>query len=279
MSPRDKDILETLNTLVLLRRSRKMLPGLTELERNVLLVTLEHLDLADISVPTFINTLKELDEKGYLTAISLYEQAFREKLKQDLSEPNYTYALKELEASGVTELTTQDKILIADNYSKKLPVGFEMDRDGFIDTELPFAGLLNQVRNILTNMPSDLLSVIVLMPFRDIEKLLRQMNGGKTFDEVQDSRYWFDATKGKFHIGNESVSTLYQGKPNIEHYVLTQLFSDIQNNGGKLDYVDVGLGNNSRIKSALKRFQGRHPKLKDLFVIYGSYIETNPGLY
>ena len=73
MNPKEQNIINTLNLLVLLFRVRKQaIPKLTDEQQHTLKVTKEHLATAGIAIPVFINTLKTLDDKGYLRSIYKY---------------------------------------------------------------------------------------------------------------------------------------------------------------------------------------------------------------
>jgi hypothetical protein len=70
MSPREENILKTLNILVLVLRAQKqMRPSLSEEQQHTLKITKEHIAAAGLTIPVFINTLLELNRKGYLTGL------------------------------------------------------------------------------------------------------------------------------------------------------------------------------------------------------------------
>ena len=81
MSPRERSILETLHLLVLVFRAQKDLhPSWDELQKHTLQITTEHLELAKLSAPVFLNTLLELNKKGYLFAFSVFEKKYLSEL-------------------------------------------------------------------------------------------------------------------------------------------------------------------------------------------------------
>jgi hypothetical protein len=87
MKQNEENIFEVLNTLSLLRNSRKNhSPKLPEEEQNILIVTKEHIAMTGLTVSTFINTLNQIAKKGYLYAICIYEKKYHEQFKK-LSEP------------------------------------------------------------------------------------------------------------------------------------------------------------------------------------------------
>ena len=88
-------------------------------------------------------------------------------------------------------------------------------------------------------------------------------------------------TKYIFHIGDDTVSTSYQNKPNKEHFVLSALF----NGHDKLiiDYDELPDFDKAKditkelrsFQDALITFTRKHPKLTKIFIVHKDRLEIN----
>lgn len=283
MNPKEQNIINTLNLLVLLFRVRKQaIPKLTDEQQHTLKVTKEHLLTAEISIPIFINTLKTLDEKGYLIAVSIFEEKFHSEVKKFFSEEKYQEILKQIETIDTESLSEKLKVGIVDALEKKAPANHELDRAGLMNEEITLKILLGDARSVLADHTSEDISLIILMPFRSIERLLEKMNDGIKFDEIQDAGIWYDPTKYLFHIGDAPpISTIYNGKPNKEHFALSALMYEAEET--RIDYIDIPEFDDTNTKEtekksyrdALNRFIQKHPKLTEIFTVHSDHLEVH----
>lgn len=271
MSPKDENILSVVNLLALLFCARKQqLPKLPEEDQYLLTVTKEHLKGANLSIPVFVNTLKTLHERGYLTAVSIFEDGYHEKIREVFKDENYNLLLEQLSVHKNNVLTIEQKKIFVDTLEKMAPPNLRIGNGAFLEEKITFTDLLNDSKRILNNHKDDDVSLVVLMPFRDIEKLLEKMNNGKSFDEIQDSRIWYDNTKYEFHIGNTVILVSYQGKPNIEHYVLARIYECTDES--VVWYDDISDYTPRALKDALLKFLKKNKKLVNLFTVHADRL-------
>lgn len=272
MTPKDQNILSVVNLLVLLFCARKQhLPKLPEEDQHLLTVTKEHLQGANLSIPVFVNTLKTLHERGYLIAVSIFEDEYHEKIRDVFKDGNYNLLLEQLSVHKNNELTIEQKRIIAESFQNMAQPNSRVSNDAFLDEKITFTDLLSDTKRILDDHKDNDVSHVVLMPFRDIEKLLGKMNNGKSFDVIQDSRIWYDNTKYEFHIGDTIIPISYQGKPNVEHVVLDLLQHNMRD--GVIGYEDIDGYSPSSLRGALMRFVNRNAKLKKIFKVCRDRLE------
>lgn len=286
MSPRDQNLLATLNILVLIFRSQKhMFPRRSEEMQHTLQITKEHLAQARISAPVFINTLQELANKGYLLAgNSVFESKYHDEFLKVLDDTQYEKIQTELEKVDTSQLEEKLKVFAADLLEKTAPAYIPVDREEVMKEDVSMKSLLEEFREAYKGYTPDVVSVIILSPFRSLERLLEQLNAGVLFDNVKDEGIWYDANTYYFHFDDTSVSTAYQGKPNKEHFALASLFGQFEES--RIDYTDIPeFDNDNKEKDrkayfdALTRFIKKHPRLSEIFsvhtdalVIHESYL-------
>lgn len=272
MSPQDQNILDAINLLSLLFRARKQkLPKLSDEEQHTLTVTKEHLAGADISIPVFLNTLKTLNGKGYLTSIGIFENEYHDKIREVFEEKKYNSIIQELSKHSLNNLPAEQKEAIAEELRRMAPPNVEVDTDSIIDQEINLTDFLDEGRKVFADHKDDDVAVVLLVPFRDIDTLLEKMNAGESFDEIQDSCVWYDPEKYEFHVGEDVVSTAYQAKPNVEHDVLSRLVEDLDE--GVIWFDDIEHRTPRSLKDALLKFVDKNDKLKEVFAVHHDRLE------
>ncbi len=268
--------------MLLFRVRKQIIPKLTDEQQHTLKVTKEHLSTAGISIPVFINTLRTLDEKGYLVAVSIFEEKFHSEVQKFFSEEKYPEILKQIETVDTKELSEKLKVGIVEALEKKTPANHELDRVGLMNEEITLTSLLNDAHAVLADHTPEDISTIILMPFRSIERLLEKMNNGMKFDEIQDAGIWYDPAKYLFYISDEKpISTFYNEKPNKEHFTLTALMCGAEEN--RIDYIDIPEFDDTKTKEtekksyrdALNRFIRKHPKLSEIFTVHSDHLEIH----
>jgi len=272
MSPKDTNILNALNLLTLLFRSNKQKsPKLSEEETHTLTVTEQLLAKADINLPVFLNTLTTLADKGYLFAVGIHDDEFHEKIREGFKEESYNQALEEISKAGIDKLTVQQKTVIAQAFQKMMPANAQVDLDDFINDDISIKEILDDARNVYKDHKDGEVAKILLMPFRDIDVLLTKMNDGKSFDEIQDSEIWYDEKNLEFRIGDIKILTKYQGKPNVEHYVLILIKDSL--NDGVIWYDDIEQRSARSLKDSLLKFINKDQRLQDVFTVHTNRLE------
>jgi len=282
MSPKEQNILDTLNLLVLLFHSRKTtLPRLSEEESHTLFVTKEHLEGAKISIPVFINTLEILATKGYLAYVPMHEQKMHDEINEFKNSPLYPETIDKIRQSTTEEQNTNLKTGIATIFENTIPKHMSYDKEGLMADPFTIADLFEQGLKLVSNQSERTISIIILMPFRSVERLLEKMNGGMKFDEVQDAGIWYDSDNKRFHFGEESIDTVYQGEPSKFHFVLESLFN--QKEDGVIDFSSNTEFNthadpreeNKRFYLSLNHFVKKHPELARIFTVHADRLEVN----
>ncbi|MBP9759914.1 MAG: hypothetical protein KBD24_00935 [Candidatus Pacebacteria bacterium] len=278
MTPGDENILATLNLLVFLHHARKENNlNLSEEEKHLILVKQEYLNKGGISLPVFHNTLKILDKKGYLMGVSIVDDDFHEKVKGFTSEEGFGEILSKIPDVNVDFFTPNGKQFIADLVSSKIPPQYTFDVKAFEEEKITIKEVLEQTRDIFQVHNNDLVSYVILLPFRSIEKLLEKMNDGRSFEEIQDSDIWYNRSAYEFHIGDVIVPVSYQGKPNIEHDVLLKLTDSLKD--GVIWFDEINTYKPRSLKDALTKFVNKNEKLSQIFTVHSNRLEFRKDIF
>lgn len=279
MSPQDQNILEVLNLLTLLFRSQKQNnPRLSPEQQHTLKVTKEHLVSNGITIAVFINTLNILSNKGYLLSVAIFEEKFHSEI-QDFYGDKYPVVIEQLNKLDLTDVMQTAKEKMADAFEKMKPADYVFDRDEFIKSDLTFADLLQEVKPLYENHTSNDVAIVILMPFRSIDRLLNKMNQGIKFDEIQDTGIWYDTQNCLFHISDRTIPTSHQNKPNKEHFALLALFNIPEQT--IIDFDDIpefDSSNENERKAyydALNRFLKKDSELPKIFDLHKGHLELN----
>ncbi len=280
MTQNDKNILDALNLLSLLFRANKQkFPKLTDEEQYTLTVTKEHLENDSISVSVFINTLHVLAEHGYLIAVSIFESEYHEKIRDAFSDEVFTSAVQKLSEDSRNSLTEEQKLVFANALQELLPHNLrsEFDIEGFTQEEITLTDLLSDTRKVFNNHKDGTVAKIILLPFRDIDKVRKQMNAGKTFDEILDAEVWYNDRKFEFYLKGLTIPASYQTKPNIEHYVLKLIPEHLHD--GVIWYDEIEERTSRSIKDALLKFVAKNNKLQDIFTVHINRLEFDVEVF
>jgi len=281
MTPSEQSILKTLNLLTLIYRAQKQnFPKLTDEQQHTLQITKEHLATAEISIPVFINVLQTLGKKGYLDAVSVFENKYHEEIPKFFEEKSYAKSLEVIEGSGKNILTKDQKEAIADSIEKTMPPGHSFDRESFLNEEVKMTDMIEESRPYMENHTKDNISTIVLMPYRSIDRLLEKMNSGVKLDDVKDPGIWYENEEGLLHFDEQSISTEHNRK-RYAHYAFQALFAELGN--AEIDYVNIPefddtQGKAKELKSfrdSLATFIKKHPRLEEIFTVHSTYLEIH----
>lgn len=281
MTPKEQNILDVVNLLVLLNHSKKLTSlGSPDNDSVHLVVTKEHLDKSRISITVFINTLNLLDKKGYLLGVTIFEDKYHSAIEELFKEPNYQNTLAQIEALD-TELAMQQGIeSITDILESKAPQNFTFDREVLKDEKITLGDTINSVKHLFANHSKNDIGIVLLSPLRSIDRLLRMMNEGINFDDVKDSGIWYDKDNFLFYIEDEAIPTSYNNKPNKEHFILSALF---KTGVSRIHYDDIPEFDSSKheevemksFSDAFLRFIAKHPKLPNIFTVQKYQLDIN----
>lgn len=281
MSPKDQNILETLNILTLSYRSQKtcLLP-LSEEQRHTLFITKENVEGTKISIPTFINTLETLATSGYLSYTPMHEQKFHDEFKSFIDSPLYSDAINQIKSSQTEEATLELKSGIATIFENTIPKDYSYDKDGLMAEPLGIADLFVQGLNVMKGKPEQTIAVVILMPFRSIDRLLSKMNDGIKFDHVKDPGLWYDSQNFILHFEEDSIHTKYN-KLSYVHFAMQSLFNNEEITElyyAEIPEFDTSKETQKELKAyydSLKGFIDANPKLETVFSIHTKYFEIN----
>jgi hypothetical protein len=187
MNPREQNIFSALNVLVLVWRANKqMYPNHTEEEQHTLRITKEHIAIAGLTSPVFINTLNEFSTKGYLVAMNVFEDKYHPQIQELLADETYDKVIAAFQKVDTSEFIEKTKIAIADALEQTVPANMHIYREEVLNEDLDIKTILDLGRTIYQGDTPDVVSTIILSPFRSIERLLEKMNSGTLFDNVKD---------------------------------------------------------------------------------------------
>jgi hypothetical protein len=272
MTPIENDLYKTLNLLVMLSRSRRQLfPKLSEEEKATLMISKQILHDSGLTIPEFTNCLHLLGEKGYTWHMVFFDDHLRSQIDGFVNGSEYDGLIDKLKALDTPEFSDKLKASVVQDFEKIMPAGSIIDQEMVKSDDITFSQAFDEGIQKYKKMRTEEVALVLLMPFRNIEKLLEKIQSGKSFDEIQDSSIWYDTTKYEFHIGDEIIPTSYQGKPNIEHTVLEKLnecFDD-----GAIWFDDFSDYKPRALKDALSKFVNRNEGLKQVFTIHSDRLE------
>lgn len=272
VTPINNDIYKTLNLLVMLSRSRKQLfPKLSDEEKAQLIISKQILRDSGLTVPEFNGALSLLGAKGYTWHLVFFDDHLRSQINQFINSSEYVGTIEKFKVLDTREFSDKIKASVSQDFEKILPPGIELDQEEIRSDNVVFTKAFDEGIQIYKKMRSDEIALVILWPFRNIEKLLKRMQSGESFDEIQDSDIWYDWKKYEFHIGKDVISTSYQGKPNVEHYVLEKLENSLDD--GVIGYEDIDGHKPESLKSNLQKFIKKHERLKEIFKIRKDRLE------
>ena len=279
MSPQDQNILNVLNLLTLLFRSQKQnSPRLSPDQQHTLRVTKEHLVSNEITIAVFINTLNILSDKGYLLSVAIFEEKFHSEIREFYGD-KYPVVIEQLNKLDLTDAMKTAKEKMADTFEKMKPADYVFDREEFVKSDMTFVDLLQDVKPLYENHTNDDVALVILMPFRSIDRLLKKLNQGMKFDDIQDAGIWYDSQNYLFNISDRTIPTSHQNKPNKEHFALLALFSTPEQR--IIDFDDIpefDSSNENERKAyydALNRFLKKDSELPKIFDLHKGHLELN----
>lgn len=286
MSPKNQNVYRTLNLLVLLFRAKNQNnPKLSLEEKHTIKVTAEHLDKENLTPAIFHNTLTLLDKKGYLLGVTIIEDRAYAEFDKFFDDKTYNEALKEIRKIDTPELMAKFKDSVATYYENRVPANFHFDREGLESDDFSLEQFITETREemkkpSLFGSEEKPVAIVLLMPFRSIERLLDEMDNGKNFDEVKDSGIWYEKTEQVFHYDEKTLSTKHNRKQYV-HYAFKALFSQFESNViyyAELEEFDHLRDREKELKSyrdALNTFLKKDKRLHEIFSIHNNYLEIH----
>jgi hypothetical protein len=282
MNPKEQNLLKTLNLLVMMSRARQHFPpNLSGEEKATLTISKQILDDSGLTVPEFTNCLQDISKKGYFWHFVVFDEHIRNQVDEYINSELYAASLEKIKELDTKENSDKLKQAAITDLNRIAPHGVTIDPKDVADEFIKFSDVLNEGIQVFKKMRPDELALILLMPFRNIETLFNRMNKGDKFDDIQDDGFWYDKDKFEFHIDEKVIQIRYQGKPNLEHTILSEFFS--KPSISKIEYeeisgFDISKGNGA-YRDAMRKFTKKHPKLKLMFSVHEYHTEFYPDRY
>ena len=121
---------------------------------------------------------------------------------------------------------------------------------------------------------TDLVAVVILLPFRNIYRLLSKMNTGTSFDYVKDPGLWYNPQSFTLYCDDKEYSTKYRNDPTLVHFIFESLFKQPNET---LDYSNVETDKTIRACfDSLLHLIKKYPELEPVFSITKGSIEIKP---
>jgi len=287
MNRNDENLYKTTGLLLMLFRESKLSVGLeTEEDKRMLTVDKEHIEDAGLTTPNFLNTLNVLMNAGYVYAVSFKDTKVRIETINFNEKGGYQKILDEIDKKPKEAKKASDKIqkIIGDSMKKLIPQTHYFDEGEYYEEEISLREIILSGKRQTQGVGMSTIAKVFLYPIRDIGRLHRLLGEGISSDNIVDPGIWYNWTEYVFHINDEEVEVSYQGKPNLEHFVLKGLFQSNQDES-VFDYDelpefqemsrDEKKKRRKKYRDALTRFLDKHQNLPKIFTVHSDHIEIN----
>jgi hypothetical protein len=273
---------KTLNLLVMLSRSRQQFShGQSDEEKATLRISRQLIIDSQLSVPEFTNALHAIAEKGYLWHVVIFDENLRSQMNEFINSPQYSEVIDKLKELDTKDTSDKLKESAVTDLKKIIPHGTQVNQELVDQDFVKMSEAFTAGIEWLKQMRPDEIGLIILMPFRDISVLLSKMNNDEKFDEIKDDGFWYDHQNFIFYIDETPIPTSYQGKPNLEHFVIASFYN--KPNLKNIDYEEmVGFDpskTNEAYQHAMRRFIEKHPSLERIFTPHKYNTEFHPDRY
>lgn len=236
---------------------------------------------AGLTVPEFTNSLHSISNKGYLWHVVIFDDNVRSQMQDFIQGDQYDEVLRELQKHDTEETSNKLKQETLEQMKKMLPEGSEIDKEAMNKDFIKISEAFKEGIQGFKNMNPEEIAIIILMPFRDINKLLERMNSRESFEDIKDDGFWYDKDKFEFHIDSTVINTSYQNKPNLEHYILSEFYNASKTSSvdyEELSTFDVAKGQEA-YRDSMRRFVNKHPFLPKIFTVHKYKTEFHPEQY
>ncbi len=274
------EILKTLELLKMLSASRQhFFANATPEERSTLTITKQLIVDAGLTIPEFTNAIQILSEQGYIWHVIIFDDRIREHVPIILNPQVSQAIIKRLESSP--EYLSNLKLDVLKHFKTALPAGTKIDIEDFFDNEISVKEAAQIGIEVFKKWDTKDIATVILMPFKDIRRLLSRLKDGEDFDKATKEGFWYNQNTYEFYIDEKVIKTSYQGKPNKEHFVLVEFFN--KSDSTTFDYdelpnFDKAIGTEP-YRDAMRKFLKKHPKLKTLFTVHEYNTEFHPQRY
>lgn len=282
MSLYDQKITKTLELLVMLSRSKQQFShGQSDEEKATLRISRQLISDSQLSVPEFTNALHAIAEKGYLWHVVIFDENLRSQMNEFINSPQYSEVIEKLKELDTKDTSDKLKESAVTNLKKIIPHDTQVDQELVDQDFVKISEAFTEGIESFKQMRSDEIGLVILMPFRDISVLLNKINNDEKFDEIKDDGFWYDQQNFIFYIDESPIQTSYQGKPNLEHFVIASFYNNPMLES--IDYEEmIGFDpskTNAAYQHAMRRFIEKHPSLEKIFTAHKYNTEFHPGRY
>ncbi len=274
------EILKTLEMFKMLSVSQQQFFKSTNaVERATLTITKQLINDAGLTIPEFTNASHILSEQGYIWHLIIFDNRIRQHVAIALDPKISREIIERLESSP--EYLSNLKLDVLKHFKIALPSGTKLDIEDFFDKEITIKEAALAGIEVLKKWDTKDIATVILMPFKDINRLMNRLKNGEDFDKATKEGFWYNQNTYEFYIDEKIISTSYQGKPNKEHYILVEFF--IKPGLTTFDYeelanFDKAIGTQP-YRDAMRKFLKKHPNLKRIFTVREYNTEFHPHRY
>lgn len=281
MSPSDQSMLKTLDLLVTISHSRaKFPPGLSDEEKDTIIINRQLISDTGLTIFQFISAIRKLGNRGYTSHQIFYDERLRTQLDEELKKLELESELKKLEVLDTEENSEKMKSATVKGLNRVAPPGKKLDPEELKDEFIKISDLSRKGIEAYKKLKPEELGYVWLMPFRSLERLHNKMNGGMSFEHVQDTDIWYDHDKKILYVGSTKFLTNYRGTTSRTHFILSSLFKNLDK-GLTIGYDEVEefeetTNGNKKHYDSMRHFVKDNGKLKDIFQIFTDRVGINP---
>jgi hypothetical protein len=276
MTPFDSGLYKTLHLLVMLWRVNKQQKSKSLPEQSATVrISRQILTDAGLTVPELSNYLNWMADRHYLNGVVVYDDSYRKRLKKQMNSEEGKELNESLEKFDREDKTGKANKMVVEHFKAQLPPDKELDEEAIEAESIGFSELSSAGYELIKNLQSDEIALIVLSPFRDIDRLLELVGDGEDPKKIKDEGTWYDTKNCIFHVGQDTISTSHQGKPNNEHYVL--LHFENAKKTGKIWFDEIDGFRRESLRRSMYRFIEKDLRLTGMFSVHSDRIEVFTG--
>lgn len=286
MLPRDEKILKALELVIPLYTSKQLFSGnLPDEEKAILTVSKQLILSSGLTIMEFVYSLRQLSEKGYTQHFIIFDDHARAKLDEALQNQQLESEFKKVEQLDTPEMSEKIKNKAIESFSKIANKGNELTLEDVKDENFKLSDAAKDGINLYKRLRPDEIGLVLILPFRNLERLQEKMQNGMKFTEVQDVNIWYDSKNFKLHVGKTIFNASNRGSRTRVHYILDAIFNKDRQDKLILDYSSVEHFNyaggvakeNKRHYLSMRTFLKTNGKLRDIFYNYSDRLEINPA--
>lgn len=286
MNPKNQKILKTLELVIPLYNSKQLFSGHIPVEEKAILTVSKQLvEASGLTIMEFVYAMRQLSEKGYTQHFIIFDDHTRAKLDEALQNQQLESEFKKVEQLDTPEMSEKIKNQTIESFNKIANKGNELTLEDIKDENFKLSDAAKDGINLYKRLRPDEIGLVLILPFRSLERLQEKMQNGMRFTEVQDSNIWYDSKNFKLHVGKAIFNASDRGSRTRVHYILDAMFNKEREDKLILDYSSAENFNdaggaekeNKRHYLSMRTFLKTNGKLRDIFHNYSDRLEINPA--